>query len=101
MQKYTRFSGITAKKKKKKKISEKYKIVTQKRNIDAAEEIRQAVSEKNSHIAAKKILNKYKKMRCKKTPNTFLVNEEDFKKQFITIMTLMKACFKKKYQHRS
>ena len=39
MQKYTRFSGITAKKKKK-KISEKYKIVTQKRNIDAAEEIR-------------------------------------------------------------
>ena len=38
MQKYTRFSGITAKKKK--KNSEKYKIVTQKRNIDAAEEIR-------------------------------------------------------------
>ena len=36
MQKYTRFSGITAKK----KNSEKYKIVTQKRNIDAAEEIR-------------------------------------------------------------
>ena len=36
-------------------------------------------------------------MRCNKTPNTFLVNEEDFKKQFITIMTLMKACFKKKY----
>ena len=34
-------------------------------------------------------------MRCKKTPNTFLVDEEDFKKQFITIMTLMKACFKK------
>ena len=36
-------------------------------------------------------------MRCKKTPKTFLVNEEDVKKQLITIMTLMKACLKKKY----
>ena len=78
-------------------MCEKYKIVTQKRNIDAAEEIREVVSEKNSHIAAKKILNKYKKMRCKKTPKTFLVNEEDVKKQLITIMTLMKAFLKKKY----
>ena len=60
-----------------KKISDKYRKIRNKRNIDVVEEIREVASKKSAQIAAKKISDKYKKMRYKKPPPTFLVNEED------------------------
>ena len=61
--KYTKSAGIAAK-----KISDKYKNIRKKRNIDTVEEIKDAASKKSMQIAAKKISNKYKKMRGIKSP---------------------------------
>ena len=77
-QKYTKSAGIAAK-----KISDRYKKLRGKRNINIVEEIKDVASKKNAQIAAKKVSDKYKKMRLKKPPTpsplspTFLVNEAD------------------------
>ena len=70
-QKYTKSAGIAAK-----KISDRYKKLRGKRNINIVEEIIDVASKKSAQIAAKKVSDKYKKMRLKKPP-TFLVNEAD------------------------
>ena len=70
--KYTKSAGTAAK-----KISDKYKKIRKKRNIDAVKEIKNVASKKNTQITATKISDKYKKMRYKKPPPTFLVDEAD------------------------
>ena len=52
----------------------KYK---KKRNIDIVQEIKDAASKKSAQITAKKISDKYKKMRYKKSSPTFLADEAD------------------------
>ena len=71
--KYTKSARIAAK-----KVSDKYKKIGTKRNIDTVAEIKNAASKKSALITAKKKKpNKYKKMRYKKPPPTFLVDEAD------------------------
>ena len=71
--KYTKSARIAAK-----KVSDKYKKIGTKRNIDTVAEIKNAASKKSAQITAKKKKsNKYKKMRYKKPPPTFLVDEAD------------------------
>ena len=53
------------------------KKLQKKRNIDTVEEIKNATSKKSMQITAKKISDKYKKMKYKKPPSTFLVDEAD------------------------
>ena len=60
-----------------KKITDKYKRLREKKNINIVEEIKDRASNKGVQINAKKISNKYKKMRYKKPPPTFLVDETD------------------------
>ena len=60
-----------------KKITDKYKRLREKKNINIVEEIKDIASNKGMQITAKKISNKYKKMRYKKPPPTFLVDEAD------------------------
>ena len=60
-----------------KKITDKYKRLREKKNINIVEEIKDIASNKGVQITAKKISNKYKKMRYKKPPPTFLVDEAD------------------------
>ena len=62
-QKYTKSAGIAAK-----KISDRYKKLRGKRNINIVEEIKDVASKKSAQIAAKKVSDKYKKMRLKKPP---------------------------------
>ena len=60
-----------------KKITDKYKRLREKKNINIVAEIKDIASNKGMQITAKKISNKYKKMRYKKPPPTFLVDEAD------------------------
>ena len=53
------------------------KKLRKKRNIDTVEEIKNTTSKKSMQITAKKISDKYKKMKYKKPPSTFLVDEAD------------------------
>ena len=70
--KYTKSAGLAGK-----KISDRYKKLRRKRNIDIVQEIKDVASEKSAQIAAKKVSDKYKKMRMKKPLPTFLVSEAD------------------------
>ena len=70
--KYTKSAGIVAK-----KVSDRYKKLRRKRNINIVEEIEDFASKKSDQIAAKKVSDKYKKMKLNKPPSTFLVNEVD------------------------
>ena len=58
---FTKSARIAAK-----KISDKYKKIRNKKNVNLVKEIQEVASKKSAQIAAKKISNKYKKMRYKK-----------------------------------
>ena len=45
--------------------------------MDIVEDIKDTTSKKSAQIAAKNFLDKYKQMRLKKPPSSFLVNEAD------------------------
>ena len=46
-------------------------------NINIIDEIRNPTSKKSMKLTAKKVADKYKKMRQKRPQKTFLVDEED------------------------
>ena len=72
LKKYTKSAGIAAK-----KNNWQIQKLRRKRNIDIVEEIKDVASKKSARIAAKKVSDKYKKMRLKKSPPTFLVDEAE------------------------
>ena len=49
------------------------------KNIEIIEQIKDSAAKKSAQLAAKKVLNKYKKMKAmkKRPPKTFLVDEAD------------------------
>ena len=54
-----------------KRVSEKYRRLRKHKNVDLLSDVQEKLTNKNSHIAAKKIRQKYKKMRNKRAPIPF------------------------------